>query len=178
MKRALPFILAILSAVALFGQSNPVPFINQPLVPMAKTPGSPGFTMTVNGAGFQSNSIVYWNGSPRATTFNGPAQLTADIPSADVAAAGTAIVTVANGTSVASNFVSFPVAASRSILSFSTVNYAVGTNPNFVAVGDFNEDGNLDLVVSNENASTISSSTLILPADWLTSWPNSCWTSP
>jgi len=156
MKRTLPFTLAILSTIALFGQSNPVPFINQPLVPMAMTPGSFGFTLTVNGAGFQSNSTVYWNGSPRATTFNGPSQLTANITSADVAAAGTAIVTVANGSGAASNFVSFPVAASRSSLSFTTVNYSVGMNPNFVAVGDFNEDGNLDLAVSNQNASTIS----------------------
>ncbi len=128
MKRTLPFTLAILSTIALFGQSNPVPFINQPLVPMAMTPGSPGFTLTVNGAGFQSNSTVYWNGSPRATTLNGPSQLTADITSADVAAAGTAIVTVANGSGAASNFVSFPVVASRTALSFSTINYSVGTN--------------------------------------------------
>lgn len=156
MKRTLPFILAILSTVALCGQSNPVPFINQPLVPTAVTPGSLGFTLMVNGANFQSNSTVYWNGSPRATTFNSPSQLTADITSADVAAAGTAIVTVANVSGAASNFVSFPVAASRSALSFSTMNYSVGTNPNFVAVGDFNEDGNLDLAVSNETSNTIS----------------------
>jgi hypothetical protein len=123
---------------------------------MAMTPGSPAFTLTVNGAGFQSNSTVYWNGGPRATTVNGPSQLTANITTADVAAAGTAIVTVANGSGAASNFVSFPVAAARSALSFSTINYSVGTNPNFVAVGDFNEDGNLDLAVSNQNASTIS----------------------
>lgn len=152
----MPFMVFLFFTTALFGQSNPVPFINQPLVPMAITPGGSGFDLTVNGAGFQSTATVYWNGSPRATTFNSTSQVTAQITSADVAAATTGIVTVANGSGAASNFVSFPVAVSRNALSFSTTNYPVGTNPNFVAVGDFNGDGNLDLVVSNQNSNTIS----------------------
>src|SRR6266498_2066712 len=32
--------------------TNPVPLINQPLVPDATAPGGPGFTLTVNGTGF------------------------------------------------------------------------------------------------------------------------------
>ena len=158
MKRSIfvPLAFFVLLTGALVGQSNPVPFVNQPLVPMAMIPGSPGFTLTVNGAGFQPNVTVYWNGSPRVTTFISPSQVTADVTSADVAAARTAIVTVANGSGVASNFVLFPIAPARSALSFSTTNYAVGTNPNFVAVGDFNGDGRLDLVVSNQNSNTIS----------------------
>jgi hypothetical protein len=36
------------------------------------------------------------------------------------------------------------------------VGYAVGTAPNFVAVADFNHDGNLDLVVSNSQSDTVS----------------------
>ena len=53
---------------------NPVPYINQPLVPDAPAPGGSGFTLTVNGTGFVSGSVVDWNGSARTTTFvNGSA---------------------------------------------------------------------------------------------------------
>ena len=53
---------------------NPVPYINQPLVPDAAAPGGSGFTLTVNGTGFVSGSVVDWNGSARTTTFvNGSA---------------------------------------------------------------------------------------------------------
>lgn len=43
---------------------NPVPFINQPLVPGAVAPGSPGFTLTVHGTGFVSGATVNWTGAP------------------------------------------------------------------------------------------------------------------
>src|SRR5438105_14977378 len=46
-------------------QTNPVPLINQPLVPDAIAPGGAGFTLTVNGTGFVSGSEVNWNGSAR-----------------------------------------------------------------------------------------------------------------
>jgi len=49
--------------------ANPVPIINQPLVPGSAAPGGPAFTLTVNGTGFVSGSTVNWNGSPRTTTF-------------------------------------------------------------------------------------------------------------
>ena len=55
----------VLSAMAL-AQSNPVPFINQPLVPETVPPGSGGFTLTVHGAGFAPTAIVKWNGSARS----------------------------------------------------------------------------------------------------------------
>ncbi len=51
-----------------------VPQISLPLVPSSAAPGSvapagPGLTITVNGTGFNSGSVVNWNGSPRATAF-------------------------------------------------------------------------------------------------------------
>ena len=36
------------------------------------------------------------------------------------------------------------------------VNYAVGTNPHSVAVGDFNKDGKSDLAVANWNSNNVS----------------------
>src|SRR5271169_5715531 len=57
------------------GSANPVPLINQPLVPDAAKPGGAGFTLTVNGAGFVSTSVVKWNGIARATIFISKSQL-------------------------------------------------------------------------------------------------------
>src|SRR5438034_3196114 len=78
------------------GTTNPVPLISQPLVPDAVAPGGAGFTLTVNGTGFVSGSLVNWNGSARTTTFVGSSQLTATILASDIAAASTASVTVVN----------------------------------------------------------------------------------
>src|SRR6059058_4588347 len=72
------------------GTANPVPLINQPLVPDAVAPGGAGFTLTVNGTGFVSGSVVNWNGSVRATTFVSSSQLTASILASDIATASTA----------------------------------------------------------------------------------------
>src|SRR2546429_4028574 len=60
------------------------------------------------------------------------------------------------------------------------VDYAAGTNPQSVAVGDFNRDGNLDLVVANVSSNTVSllsgngNGTFQTPVDYATgSGPNS-----
>ena len=73
---------------------TPVPFITLPLVPDATPPGGWDFILTVNGTGFVSQSVVHWNGSPRATTFVNNSRVTAAIPAADIVKAGTASVTV------------------------------------------------------------------------------------
>jgi hypothetical protein len=47
--------------------ANPVPLINQPLVPDTKIPGAAAFTLTLNGTGFVSGALVKWNGKARTT---------------------------------------------------------------------------------------------------------------
>jgi IPT/TIG domain len=64
--------------------------------PSSKVAGEPTFTLTVNGSNFVSGATVRWNGQNRTTTFVSETQLTASIPAADIAAAGTASVTVQN----------------------------------------------------------------------------------
>ena len=54
------------------------------LVPASATAGSAAFTLTVNGSGFGTDAVVYWNGSPRSTTYVSGGQLTAAISAADV----------------------------------------------------------------------------------------------
>jgi hypothetical protein len=66
------------------------------LNPAAATAGGSAFTLTVTGTGFVSASTVTWNGADRATTFVSATQLTASIPAADIAAAGTAQIAVRN----------------------------------------------------------------------------------
>src|SRR5437870_11945636 len=77
-----------------WAQANPVPLVNNPLVPASALPGGASFTLTVNGTGFVAGSTVDWNGTPLATTFVTGSQLTASAPAANIATAGTASVTV------------------------------------------------------------------------------------
>jgi hypothetical protein len=145
--------LIVLTAPAL-GQ-NPVPFVDQPLVPDATAPGGTAFTLTLNGAGFVATSVVNWNGSPRATTFVSSSKLTAAILASDIAKGSTAAVTVVSpspGGGV-SNTLFFSIAAVGASLSFlPAVTYLTGGgNPYSVAIADVNADGTLDLVVANGN---------------------------
>jgi hypothetical protein len=85
------------TAFALNVGSNPVPSVTS-MAPASAVPGGAGFTLAVTGANFTAASVVRWNGSDRATTFVSSTQLTAVIPAVDIAAAGTAQVTVFNPT--------------------------------------------------------------------------------
>src|SRR6185437_14883454 len=69
---------------------NPVPSVNQPLVPASAAPGGPGFSLAVTGSGFVPTSVVSWNGSARSTNFVSTGKLTAAITAQDVASPGTA----------------------------------------------------------------------------------------
>jgi hypothetical protein len=89
--------------------SNSIPAI-QVLSPSCAPAGEPSNQLTVVGLNFVAGSVVRWNGSDRPTTSNGSINgLTAQISASDVAAAGTAAVTVFNpgpggGSSNASTF--------------------------------------------------------------------------
>ena len=84
------------------------------LVPDSATHGDVAFTLNVNGTGFTTNSVVYWNTSTRPTHFGTAVQITADIPASDIANAGTATVYVRTtggqyGGGVNSNSVTFTI---------------------------------------------------------------------
>ena len=72
---------------------NPAPTITS-LSPSRTSGGSPAFTLSVNGTNFTQTSVVRWNGVNRSTTYVSASQLRAAISAADVAATGTAAVTV------------------------------------------------------------------------------------
>ena len=79
------------------------------LGPPSASVGGPDFTLTVSGSNFLSNTTVAWNGAPFATKFVSTGQLTALVPAALIASAGTARVTV-TGDSGTSNQLTFTIA--------------------------------------------------------------------
>ena len=97
------------TSTATFTVTLPVPTITS-LSPSTTAAGSTGFTLTVNGTGFLSGSVVNFNGTALTTTFVSATQLTAAVPAAAVATTGSYPVTVANpsanqgGTSAAATF--------------------------------------------------------------------------
>jgi hypothetical protein len=147
----LSFACAFLMLVScvLPAQTNPVPFINQPLVPETAVPDSGGFTLTVHGAGFAPTAVLKWNGSARATVVVSASLLQATIPASDVANSASVTVTVVNmdthnETSNVAYFMVRNPTPSVALIPSQTFS-ATG----FVADGDFNNDGKLDVVVCN-----------------------------
>jgi hypothetical protein len=131
---------------------NPVPFVNQPLIPDVAAPGGSAFTLTVNGTGFVPGAKVSFNGAALATTFVSSHQLTATVLPASIASAGTASISVVNPPpgGGGSNVVFFPVATPETAVNFSN---ALGSpipayGAESVVVADFNADGKSDLSVA------------------------------
>ena len=131
--------------------TTPVPYLN-PVIPSAAAPGGPAFSLSVSGVNFLSSATVNWNGSPRTTAFVDADHLTASILAADIAHAGTAVITVTNpgpggGTSNPRFF--------QITTALTPTNFTVFSNREIdgnrvrqsnTLIGDFNGDGKLDLV--------------------------------
>jgi uncharacterized protein (TIGR03437 family) len=89
-------------------QPGNLPSINA-LDPASVPPGSPGFTLIVNGSGFTSDAVVQWNGSPLRTTFVSSGQLQAVVSAGMLASAGIAKITVVSFGGISSNGFTFPI---------------------------------------------------------------------
>lgn len=101
---------------------SPAPALSS-VSPTTAYTGSGPFTLTVNGSGFTAASVVRWNGFDRATIFISSSQVQAAIPATDVAASGTAQITIFNpppggGTSAS---IAFPVVAGPTLSVDATV---------------------------------------------------------
>ena len=113
--------------------SNPVPTITS-LSPSSATAGDPAQTLTVNGTGFITLSVVNFNGTNRMTTYVSATQLTIQLTAGDLATAGSYNVTVTNpapggGTTAATVFTVNPAPASNPVPTIT------GLSPNSVIAG-------------------------------------------
>ena len=84
-------------ATFLVNVPNPLPVLGS-LSPATTPAGGSAFTLTVNGNGFVSGTIIRWNGENRTTSFTSATRVTTQISAGDIAAAGSALVTVVNPT--------------------------------------------------------------------------------
>jgi hypothetical protein len=85
------------------------------ILPDSAIAGGGDFVLMVNGTGFASNSVVYWNSASVSTSYVSVQQLTAKILAADIATSGTVSVYVKNpgtgiyATGLNSNSVDFSI---------------------------------------------------------------------
>ncbi len=127
-------VYVLTSSLAVPVTSNPVPQLTS--VNPSSTPQNTNYLqLTLNGQGFTEASLAMWNGTALPTTYADTTVLTASVPVTDLAASGTASITVATpapggGTSSASVFTIAPLAPllsfSSSVIAFS--NQVVGTS--------------------------------------------------
>jgi hypothetical protein len=83
------------SSIAAPQTASAAPVLNT-LIPSSVVAGGSAFALVLNGTAFAPNATVYWNGSPRLTDTISATQITASITAADIAASGTAQITVVN----------------------------------------------------------------------------------
>ena len=111
-----------------FAINNPAPAVTS-ANPSAVIAGTNGGSIAVTGTGFVAQSVVQWNGSARTTTYISATQLQVALVAADLAAAGTAQISIVNPA---------PGGGTSSNLAFTINNPAptlTSVNPNAVAAG-------------------------------------------
>ncbi|KKP43137.1 MAG: Cell surface receptor IPT/TIG domain protein [Parcubacteria group bacterium GW2011_GWA2_33_14] len=172
MSKKLLFLLFIVAAFLTFGANevkadNPIPVINS-ISPSAKTAGGLSFTLTVNGAGFISSSVVNFNASPRTTTYVSSTRLTATITSTDITAVGNYPITVTSpgpggGTSNAKTLTVTPGFLTPTIMFISpSLVFAGGTSFTLTVNGTnfFNYISTVKINGSSRTTTYVSSTTL------------------
>jgi hypothetical protein len=107
--------LAITSATTISGIS-----------PNSANAGDPGFTLTVNGTGFQAVTVIQWNGTPLNTQFVNNTQLTADVPASLLVQPDTASITAVNPGMTVSPAVTFTINPKAVITSLSKTSATAG----------------------------------------------------
>jgi hypothetical protein len=131
---------------------NPVPLLNQSLVPTAVSPGGSDFTLILSGTGFVPGAGVDFNNTGISATFVDSEHLSVTIPAANVATAATASVSVINPPpgGGASNVVYFQIAPPEATVTFANAANSPlqVSEPSAIVAADFNQDGKPDLAVS------------------------------
>jgi hypothetical protein len=147
--KALGYFLFVLLASAILFAQNPVPYLNQPVVPASVAPGGAAFTLTVNGTGFATGAVLNWNGSSRPTTVVSSSVIHAQISAADIATATTAIITVVNPGGAVSGPAFLSVTNPRTVMGYPQTS-SVTAYGGYVMTADLNHDGKPDVLVTYE----------------------------
>ena len=124
------------------GTSNPVPSLTS-ISPASAVAGSAAFIMNVTGTNFINGSVVNWNGSALTTTYTSSTQLSASIPAADIASAGSASVTV---------FTPAPGGGTSSAQTFTISNPTTGAKKFLFDATKAETSGNGDWVIDEDNS--------------------------
>ena len=119
--------------------------------PTSVAAAGPAFNLTVLGSGFGSGDTVQWNSSNRSTTYVSATELIAQINAADIAATGSASITVTN-----------PAAAALGTSSTSST--SSGSNAETVSIVAPTGDANAyQIDPAHDGAVDFSSSTVTFP---------------
>ena len=141
--------------------------------PNSATVGDPDTTITLSGTNFVGNSTADFNGTPIATAFDSPTELTAVIPAADLTSASVDSITVVTpapggGTSAAQTFTVNPAPVANSAIVVSGSSLVVDfTGPDS---GTYSLDNGIPVAFSGATSFTFngvsgSSSTLTIHND-------------
>jgi WD40-like Beta Propeller Repeat len=111
-------VLGLLSVGCGEGSSSSPPpppnIVLQSIVPTYVTAGSGNTTLSINGTGFTSSSVAYWDHTALSTSFGSSVNMQATIPASLLAQPGAAQITVKDS-SVTSNVLSFDVASPAAV---------------------------------------------------------------
>jgi hypothetical protein len=145
--------------------NNPVPTLTS-LNPNSAAAGGPGFFLAATGTNFISGSVLRWNGANLATNFISGTQLTAPVPPADIASAGTASITVVNPTpgGGTSNALTFAITAGTGTVNGPFMVQQPSANPNPVNGAKSTQLNVLGGTTSNGGES-------VLTYTWITAGP-------
>lgn len=131
-----------------FSVENPVPSVTS-VTPASASGGASGLAVTLRGAGFAPNATARWNGADRTTTYVGPTELQVALAGEDLAAAGTAGLSVFNPAPAggASGTVSFDVSGFSLTVPGPSASVSAGASATF-AVDVAPQNGPYDSAVS------------------------------
>jgi outer membrane protein assembly factor BamB len=120
--------------------------------PASVVEGGPAFKLTVLGSGFGSGDTVQWNSSNRSTTYVSATELVAQINAADIAATGSASITVTN-----------PAAAALGTSSTSGTSSSGSNTETVSIVAPTGDENAYQIDPAHDGAIDFSSSTVTLP---------------
>ena len=149
------------SSVSLF-RNNPQIFSTS-ITSFTPSSGTVGSSVTIIGTGFNTtpaNNIVFFGATRATVTAATTTSLIVIVPIGATFAPITLIDTVINFTAYSNQFFNPVFSPSKSVITTSDmvakVDFATGTSPRSVAIGDLDGDGKSDLAVANAISRTVS----------------------